>query len=249
MKMVFTTAGVAQTQADVDKIIRRLKDSCDRFGIDLKPYGLGNGFGGWIHIKVTLFLEAAKRFRKEGYTHAFYTDGRDSIMLCGAAEIIRKYSDMDKPEYLISCEDECYPFRERSGEFPDPGHNWRYIGAGQFICSLDYAIDMWDTLMKKYRDIPEENHDQGWLQLGYLDGVLDRNQFVLDTGCNIFQCVREKIGRPLEDSNLWLESTNRIYNKVTKSWPCALHFPGGYSDPETGKDYILVPVLQRLGWL
>jgi len=245
IKLVFTTAAVAETPRIAERMIHWLLISCDRLGINLQPYGIGSNYIDWRDIKITKFVAAAKRFKDAGFTHVFYTDGRDSFMLGGEFEIREKYRMLGQPPYLVSCEDQCYPFPEYSHLFPDVGHPWRFIGAGQFICEIDYALDMWQKLERLYSGMPYENHDQGWLERGYVENILDPKEFVLDTGCEIFQCVREGLGKPLSESRLEVED-QRVYNTVTNSCPCAIHFPGGYSDPETGKDHVLGPAWEQI---
>lgn len=250
MKMIYTTACVWPD----DSKIHFLKASAKKFGIDLKPYGIGNTFyRGWVDIKVDKFCEAAEGWVGEGYTHCCYTDGRDSLFLCGPDEIEQKYIHLACPPYLVSCEDQCYPFFELSPNFPDPGHPWRYIGAGQFICEIQWAVDMWKKLRKTYYGkLEREDHDQGWLVRGYADGMLDKGQFILDQGCLIFQCGSvDRAGQDIENYvqiNRLLVRDSRIWNQITGTYPCACHWPGGYSSPSTGKDELLQDIVNRLGW-
>jgi hypothetical protein len=41
----------------------------------------------------------------------------------------------------------------------------------------------------------------------------------------------------------------RIVNGATNSWPCLLHFNGGYTDQKTGKWYRMKEMWRRLGYL
>lgn len=249
MKLIYTTACVAPD----NRMIRYLQQSADRFNIPLKPYGISPTatFNGWLDIKVDKMRDAAQGWLADGYTHVFYTDGRDSFFLTGCDEIESKYKSYGSPPYLIATEDRCYPFPEHGEKFHDPGHPWRWLGAGQYMGEIRWMLDMWERLRKSYSGLERENHDQGWLEMGYVNGDLDLNEFVLDRNCHIFQTFSP-------DGPLWAMGPGplstwtgrRIYNSITQSWPCALHCPGGYSDPVDGKyERFIKPVWSRLGWL
>lgn len=248
MKIIWTTACVAPNA----RMLRLLQTSCDLHGVPLQPYGIAPDAvqANWLDTKVVKFCEAARRWLADGYTHCFYTDGRDSFMLCGMEEVIEKYQKMGAPPYLISCEDKAYPFFELGESFPDPGHPWRFLGAGQFMGEIKYMLDLWERLRPLYINLPQDNHDQGWLQRAWADGELDRKEFVLDTGCQIFQTAsvnRHGVEEPnhFELNNLEIRK-GRVYNPHTDSWPCSLHLPGGYSDPETGKESVLIPLWEAI---
>lgn len=246
MKMIYTTACVAPNT----NMIRLLKMSADKHKIPLKPYGIGGTYAEWVDIKITKFCAAAKTWLDEGYTHVFYTDGRDSLFLAGRDEIERKYEELGFPPYLVSAEDQAYPFRHLAEKFPDPGHPWRYIGAGQFMGGIRFMLDLWPRLRELYQNIPEENHDQGWLQLAYAEGKLDLNQFKIDTDCKIFQTASvERMGMDvpnyIELGRLKIDVA-RVYNPITGQYPCAIHLPGGYADPVTGKERVILPLYEAL---
>lgn len=247
-KIIYTTACVAPNR----RMLKLLDRSAEVYGIDLQPYGIGpnSTYRGWSDIKIVEFCKAAHQWLDAGYTHCFYTDGRDSFFLANYYEIEHNYSTLGSPPYLISCEDHPYPFGELGVAFPDPGHPWRYLGAGQFMGEIKYMIDLWERLRPIYGCMPFENHDQGWLQLAWAEENLDKDTFILDQGCKIFQTAsvsRHGLEEPnyFELAQLEIKS-GRVFNPATKSWPCALHLPGGYSDPETGKESVLIPLWEAI---
>jgi len=246
MKIIYTTACVAPNR----RMLKLLDASAKVHGINLQPYGIGGSYIDWMQIKITEFCKAAKQWLKDGYIYCFYTDGRDSFFLANTIEIEDKYDNLGRPPYLISCEDQPYPFRELGITFPDPGHPWRYLGAGQFMGEIAYMIDLWDKLRPIYENLPEENHDQGWLQRAWADNVLNKSEFLLDVNCNIFQTAsvsRHGVNEPNYFELKQLEiKQGRVYNPHTESWPCALHLPGGFSDPETGKESVLIPLWEAI---
>src|SRR5262245_54419651 len=100
--------------------IKKLQISADRFGIELKPYGVGTKiYKGWVQIKLVEAIEAYRGFRSEGYTHVLYTDGRDSFFVAGMDEIEQKFRNLGNvTECFMSAEKECYPLYHHGYLFP-----------------------------------------------------------------------------------------------------------------------------------
>lgn len=238
MKLVAITACVFLTDAP----IWRLKKSCERFGIDLRPYGLGKTYTNWPIIKIVQMLEHFHLLKSEGYTHVLYTDGRDSFFLTDLNEARMKYVNYGAPGCLMATETGCYPRVWLADRFPDPGHHYRWLGSGQFIGSLDYLISIWQMLKDDYLDKPgEDQNEQGWMVQCFVDGKFGP-EFMLDTYCQVFQSA----GNGDIADELRVEN-GRIYNAITDSYPCAIHFNGGYSDPITGKDTTMKPIWDAIG--
>lgn len=270
MKIAYTTACVAPAAIanlpepersfhrgiECERMIHWLARSAEKFGIPLRAYGQSHYYANWRFIKIDLWVPYLRQLQNEGYTHVFYTDGRDSFMLTSTPEIERKYAEFGSPPYLISCEDQCYPFPNLADvveaiSSPKKRDNpWKYLGAGQMMGEIGYMIDMWGMLEKHYGSIVDENHDQGWLELGFAEGRLNPEEFILDHECKIFQTASlHRLGGDipnyLELGSLQVRS-GRVYNPITGTEPCAIHFPGGYSSPTSGKDHSLGPVWHSL---
>ena len=244
MNLAVITACVFPTEAP----IWRLRKSCERFGIDLKPYGIGLTYTDWPDIKITKMLEHFRSLQAYGFTHVLYTDGRDSFFVAGLTEVESKYEAVGSPGCFMAAEATCYPRIELAELFPPTGHTYRWIGSGQFMGRLDYLIYAWQMLTDAYMNKPgEDQNEQGWMLDAFVRGTFGP-EFVLDTNCQIFQSAGNGhiTGGIGTDKDLRLEGP-RVYNTVTKSYPCAVHFNGGYSDPVTGKDAVLKPVWDAIG--
>ncbi len=239
MKLHVITACMFETE----KPIWRLRKSCEKFGIDLHPYGVGLTYTDWPHIKITKMLEAFHVEKANGATHVLYTDGRDSFFLTGLAEILSKYEALGSPDILMAAETGCYPRDWLFDKFPDPGHHFRWPGSGQFMGEVTTLIRDWNWLTDVFMGNPyQDQNEQGWMVQALADGDL---KWQLDTGCKIFQSAGNA------DCNVGHELTydlrgDRLFNQVTDSFPCAIHFNGGYSSPETGKDAVMAPVWDAL---
>lgn len=223
--------------------IHWLDDSCKRFGIDLRPYGIGESWTSWPNVKVTRMLECFKREKADGYTHTLYTDGRDSFFVRPLKVAIDAYEGMGKPSCLMATEPANYPRPELTDLFPDPGHKFRYLGAGQFIGELDYLIWAWEMLQRDYPDGgTEPNNESGWMCHAFVTGKFGEG-FKLDTDCQIFQSAGNEdclVGKDV------FVSSDGLFNRITDSYPCIVHFNGGYSHPETGKEPAIRPVWEAL---
>jgi len=240
VKLHVITACMFATEAP----IWRLKKSCERFGIDLHPYGMGQTYTDWPDIKITKLLAAMKAERDLGATHILYTDGRDSFFLAGLEEIESKYVALGSPGMLMAAETGCYPREWLAEKFPDPGHHFRWPGSGQFMGQVDKLIADWEWLWEKFANPSrEDQNEQGWMVQMMADG--NELGWVLDTGCEVFQSAGN--GDCSMDTDLFVLGSGRIANAVTESLPCAIHFNGGYSDPVTGKDAVMAPVWDALG--
>lgn len=227
--------------------IHYLKTSCERFGVPLRPYGLGESYTGWPDIKINRMLTEFKVLRSE-FTHVLYTDGRDSFFLGPLSEAIEKYEHVyGAPDCVMATEPACYPHTELADRFPDPGHRYRWPGSGQFMGRLDYLIDAW-TMLRRFGDSEDDQNEQGWMLKAFLDGRFGEG-FKLDTQCAIFQSagngsssVGIGIGRELQ------MRAGRITNTVTGSEPVIIHMNGGYTCPINGKWDAIEPVWRALGY-
>ncbi len=239
MKLHVITACMFETE----KPIWRLRKSCEKFGIDLHPYGVGLTYTDWPHIKITKMLEAFHVEKANGATHVLYTDGRDSFFLTGLAEILSKYEALGSPDILMAAETACYPRDSLWDKFPDPGHHFRWPGSGQFMGEVSTLIRDWNWLTDVFMGNPyQDQNEQGWMVQALADGDL---KWQLDTGCEIFQSVGNADCNIGDDKEVRVQGP-RLYNMTTKSQPCASHWNGGYSSIETGKDAVMAPVWDAL---
>ena len=102
------------------------------------------------------------------------------------------------------------------------------VNAGGYVGELDYLIDLWTGLALRHTDDADY---QNWLWKEWpVQGI------TCDVTCAIFQSVDGGVAT----------NGGRFVNTVTGSHPCVLHFRGGYSDPVTGREHRIKPVLEAL---
>lgn len=202
MKLVVTCPALYPSR----ERIRFLDDSARRFGIELRPHGIGQQFVDWRTMLMEHTLPAFRQYVAEGYTHVLYVDGNDSLFVHGMDDILDGYAWYSNPRCLMSA---------------DKGSSW--LNAGGYMGELDFIIPMWEGLYDLYG--ADDGDYQNWVVKG-LDRL--RPRLRLDDDYNLFE--------PIDD----------LKDRVYGSRPSVLHFRGGYSDPVTGRDERIAPVVREL---
>ena len=163
---------------------------------------------------------------KEGGTHVLFVDGVDSIFISGIEEIAAKY-ERHWPEgaTIISADWDGTPHGVFTGPKP-----WKYLNGGGYLTPIEPWVEMMERFGKKY---PQEGNYQVWLEKEWpISGCF------LDHDCRIFQSMN--------GNRAVVPMGSRVLNTVTESWPCILHFRGGYCDPQTGREERIKPWLEAL---
>lgn len=103
-----------------------------------------------------------------------------------------------------------------------------HVNAGGYLAEIEFMVNLWLRLEHKY---PNEGDYQNWLQNEWpIEGM------GCDTESQIFQSVEAGV----------VTGFGRVINPFTGQTPCILHFRGGYSDPERGREHRILPVLEQL---
>lgn len=207
MKLVVTCPALYPTR----ERIHFLDDSARRFGIELRPHGLGQQFVDWRHMLMEHTLPAFREFAREGATHVLYVDGCDSLFIDSQEAILARYHSYGAPHWFMSA---------------DEGQN--NLNAGGYIGELAWIIPCWETLYKMF------GHEDG----DYQNWVIKRQRecgIILDNHADIFLPI-DSIEEAINVGTLPRGDTEA----------CVLHFRGGYSDPVTGRDERIAPVVREL---
>lgn len=165
-------------------------------------------------------------------THIMMVDALDSIFVRGVDKIIQAYKAMGSPDFLCSAERHCYPKQELAPmiEALHPTvYPYRYPNTGGWIGKVEVVRQLWRRGLDLYGG---EENDQGIFQGLLVDG--SAWNIVLDHECRIWQTS------PDMDVNVGWERSGksgelRCKNRLTRTYPCVLHFNGGYADPVEGK--------------
>lgn len=213
MKLAVITAGFYDR--DYDQKFERLKWSADNFEIPIQVYGRKEFFS-FFDSKINK-LGVAINNMKNKFTHVLYTDFADSFFLTGLDEIIKKYEALGEPKLMVSGERTIYPYPEFAELFPDDGNPYRFMNPGNFIAEIPAILEALNYC-KRYYNL--QSNDQGhWMQ------AFAEYKFPLaiDSEAQIFQTMADC---HFEDEFEVDEGNGRLYNKVTKTFPCIVHFNG-----------------------
>jgi hypothetical protein len=177
----------------------------------------------------------------------FFTDGYDTVFVTNEKEILGKYYALDSP-VVFSTEVNCYPYSTFAYLYQG-NRKFKYLNSGGYIGKAGDILQLYKSL--KNLDLRQRISADGqyhwsnqyhWTKLYlYFDTCIK-----LDTDCSIFQTfandlnfkpnsavndeerkrlIEEEISRILSDFEL---GNYRVFNKVTKSEPCHLHFNSIY---------------------
>jgi hypothetical protein len=201
----------------------------------IDPYGVGEVYKGFGVTKGPMLLGALRKAESDGYTHVLYTDGSDSLFVAGEKELREKYSRLGSPYILMSAEINCYPDSSIA-----PAYNqqlpWSYPNAGQWFGEVAQVIPMLEKVM-----LVGGEDDQMWWLRSIAEGTVG---VALDSWCDIFQNMDAPQLR--NGSDALVIHKRRVLNKITGTFPCFLHFSGGYSDPKTGRQEVMKPWWNKL---
>lgn len=195
--------------------ISHLTQSCQRYGIELRPHGVGEQFADWRTMLLRHTLPHMRELMGVGFTHVLYVDAIDTIFVATLQEIAAKYELMGSPNMLFSGDSDIPLSGSENWTMAGP---WHFPNAGAYMGIIHSFVDMWERLAEKY---PEEGNYQRWVEQTPFQRIM------VDVNCNIFQSMD---GHPAV-----MPCGERVINAVTATWPCVLHFRGGYCDPQFGR--------------
>ena len=206
--------------------------SCQKFGIgeeSLRFYGIGaTQYTNLFDMRITGVINFLNG-NAEDFTHVLVTDVWDVFFASGLDEIIGKYKAAGSPKVLARIDDLqgfCKQ-AEGTGYTDDKG---RAPTSGSYIAEIPYLVEA----LSKMQHVEFEDL-WSWID-GYKQGFFHPTA---DWNKDIFQ----------NTPDYWeLELRNgRFMNTETGTFPSLFHFGGEYCDPDTGKDYLLRPWVEKIG--
>jgi hypothetical protein len=211
-----------------------MEHTCNRFGLQLRPYGLGEIYRGWIDIKVYKLRQEALNCPT---SHILYTDARDAWFCAGPKEIADKYNALGAPPLLLSAQCDVFGSYAKWYEgIPwDMSKKFRYVGTPGQLCEAKALASALGWMTDNYhlgegdRGLPDDD-PPWWIE--YMRAHPGAVRF--DHECAIFMNAGSQIEEGMWENVLKIQN-GRIYNTLTHQWPCVLHFNGGYSDALHGK--------------
>lgn len=243
MKLMVLTAAVFPSEAEARAKLWVFLKSCEKFGVEPTFYGIGRKFPGYRAMKLDFQLEWLKAYTGDA-SHVIFTDSWDAFFCAPLTEIIAKHEAMGAPPILVSAAHQAWP-REQGDDESYGSKTYRYPHVGGYIAEIPAIIDAFERMLKLPRQTGDDcfNWFDAWQEGWFRPQV--------DSGCEIFQVGEENtevVSRlPGRSPQPTPDSTVRLRNTITGSYPCILHLPGGYTDQVTGKDAAMIPWAKRLG--
>ena len=209
-------------------------------GEQISILGTHEGEYGGLGSKPRLLYHAIKNGDiKE--RHIIFCDCFDLVFAVPPKELFKKYLQFASP-FVISAERNCFPDTHKK-EYDDLGEDfdspYKYLNSGMIVAETDAMFTVLESMDAK--NIPNDYwdgekminpNDQEYYQKEFLKQpipmVLDRYQIL----CNTLHDVKEdEFGFTQE----------RLFNKVTGTYPCSFHLNGG---AKTGE--CRTPILKHL---
>jgi hypothetical protein len=166
-----------------------------------------------------------------------FTDGTDAILLATEDEILEKYAKFDS-DLVFSTDLGCWPDKEMAKFFnEDKNSPFIYLNSAGFIGKVGLIKELLNS-----NDFDDENYSYSNQYIWSKCYLKNKDRIKLDTCCEIFCALNINIGNEFINSDInktyklksqWLENNfliekNRLFNKITMTYPCQAHF-NGYS--------------------
>jgi len=200
--------------------VKYLKQSADRWGVPITFYGFGEPYRGWHDVQIDRLITEVEKIETKW---VIYTDASDTI-INGAYPLDSTITALvDPPE----------PWATLIFSVESPGH----LCAGGLICNTGTLLPILKQL-KEFRPCNFCDSETSNPQIKWQCYMGHWREEYKDYGREIFQVADE----PLEIRN------GRVYNPRTQTFPFIVHWAGGYTDPEVGKEALMGDVCRQLGY-
>jgi hypothetical protein len=237
MKLAILAPGVFPSMAEARaKLWIFMASAKDRIPPEhLYIYGGGTAqFPGYRRMLLEQTLPELIGLDNAGYSHVLFTDAWDGMFLGTYEEICDCYDEMGQPSILLSASHQLGnvsdEHKQYPGVFEDNGGKYRFPNRGGYIGEIERLIECYQ-IMQRY-----ETGDDCFCWYNLKRDF--PHAYDIDNTCDIFQVTEE---------DCVVSETRRVYNMETFSFPLVWHLPGGYTDPQTGKDARLIPLAKSLG--
>lgn len=237
MKIAVTCPMYWPTEVDARQKAWLYLASYKKFGVPpelFRPYGIGSTyFHGEFVMRVTGHIEHMKTLASE-FTHVLFSDAWDVLFIAPFEEILYRYAKMGSPQFLMggaTLQNGFYNLPDASPwiMYYDTSKTYCYPSPMFYIAEIPYAIDLLSRLDTSCTHDESVGYANAWKE-GWFRPTVDHS-------CEIFQ----------EQPINCVVREGRLYNTVTNTYPCMVHFGGGYTNPDTGKDDSVMPWAKQFG--
>lgn len=207
--------------------VQNYLNSCEVFGVTPVVLGYGQKFQT-PSTKLELVLDFAKEVF--GYKKwILFTDCWDVLFVAPPSDILKAHLDCGGVPLFFGAEKNCWPDKGMASRFPSdkfpaeyPNLNisnsvYRYLNSGCYIAETKYLITVLEWILSRRDASNKYFGDDQWLFMDFY--AQNPIALFLDTKCGVFQ--------NLYDAESDVDySGERVYNKVTGSYPKIIHANG-----------------------
>lgn len=186
---------------------------------------------------------------KGGYipeSHIIFCDCFDLVFATNPNELFKKYKQFTAP-FVVSSEKNCFPADLKDdfdNLYKDHDTPYKYLNSGMIVAEVDAMLTVLESMDAK--NIPPDHwdeekkcminpNDQEYYQIEMMKQPVRMVMDIYQILCNTLHSVElDELGFNEE----------RIFNKVTKTYPCSFHLNGG---AKTGG--CRLPILKHLNLL
>ena len=242
MKLVVTCPMYWPTTKDAHDKAWLYLASAEKAGVapeQLKPYGIGSAFyPGTATMRIYDQVQALDRFDEMGFTHALFSDAWDMLFVQPLEVLVDKYRSLGSPPMLTGAS----PLKCGFGDVHEPElYEDLFDLTKPFPFPTFFHISEIRHVRDQLKKIPKGAHNESYV---LVEALRNGMEFVIDHGCEIFQECGVHHGG--EGTGMVMKD-RMVYNEITGSNPCMVHFGGGHVDPDTGKDAAMLPLAKALG--
>ena len=197
--------------------IERLERSCQRFGYNLIPYGVGENWNGLVHGEIIRFRQAIEHSTADVVCKV---DGADAWFLRGPEALLEAFEHY-QCDVLIGGERQCWPLGDMAGKFDQSGQ-YPFPNGGNFMGRREAMKVALDDLMKLSLNEHQGNDQAHWLT------YLPKPGISVDTECRaFFQTSNDGFNGVFP---IFRKGDSEFMNVMTFTCPCLVHFNGGGKD-------------------
>jgi hypothetical protein len=214
-----------------------LQMACKKSNLKFIPLRYDNEIFATNRIKDSLLRNYLYKLNNDEII--FFSDGYDALLLTNQQEIQEKFAAKNV-DLLFSAETYCYPDVKLESNYPETTSPYRFLNSGGFIGK----VGLLKELLADNREVSETKFGHSNQYLWTLRYLQNQKQIALDNQCDIFCTFSPEIGghplgvydehsfRSYENKmQIWFEknfmiTNGRIYNSITNTWPCHVHFNG-----------------------
>lgn len=220
---------------------KTLKESCTRFGYDLRVLGFGEKWKGYGK-KFIAVIEALQSLPPDQLV--MFVDAFDVFMCGPASDAIEGYKQAGSPPMLVGAS-RCFTgaedihrqvFNDNLNSISCPDSPYNILCSGTYMCTAENGYELLSSLLP----IQESADDQ--ILLASLRNKHGDDVIKLDCGFFVFATLIPpfmNLGVPEKDkiSVVIKDGVERVYSGVTKTFPCVVHGPA---------NAILTPIVEAM---